>query len=803
MKPIRLLIVEDEFIVASDLEARLCHLGYEIAGKADTGPAAIESAAATSPDLVLMDIRLKGEMDGIAAAKQIRSKLRLPVVFLTAYADDSTLQRAKAAEPYGYILKPFEDRELRTIIEIALYKHETEREIQRSNRLYAALSQINETIIRTTSREELFEKVCLISCETAGFKLAWVGWLDRATQAVVPVSRSGRGAGYLDHVQIYADDRPEGRGPVGDCIRTGEISVCNDFLNDARSAPWRDHLQTFGLRAAAALPLRFRGEIRGALVIYGDEADVFRNKEVALLHEAAADISFALDHLEQEERMRESEAKWRSYMENAPVGILVADASGQHVECNRAVEEMLGYSHEELLKTHAKDIPACPTDAAVAKHFAEIMRSGRSEGEFQLRRKNGELLWASIRALRLDGERLMGVFQDITGHRELEMELRQAQKMEAVAHLAGGVAHDFNNILAAMLMQLSLLRMRPNLDEGTRRAIDELDRAAGRGSDIIRQLLLFSRRSVISVKPLNLQNILEALIKMLRRLIGENIHLQLETNTPPSWVEADAGMMEQVVMNLVVNARDAMSGGGEINIAIHNTNFEATGVRDNPNRRLGPFICLSVSDTGSGMDAATRKRIFEPFFTTKEAGKGTGLGLATVHGIVAQHRGWLEVESEIAVGTTFHVYLPACPAPPVESVEASPAQPIPRGSEDVFLVEDDPDVRRAVRQTLLALGYRVHEAADGPEALKLLQTQDLPVKLLITDMVMPNGISGLELVERVRVLKPDLQAIVVSGYSEEILKIGSLAKSGIVFLSKPFPIAVLAKAIRQSLDDKA
>jgi CheY-like chemotaxis protein len=202
------------------------------------------------------------------------------------------------------------------------------------------------------------------------------------------------------------------------------------------------------------------------------------------------------------------------------------------------------------------------------------------------------------------------------------------------------------------------------------------------------------------------------------------------------------------------------------------------------------------------MDAATKKRIFEPFFTTKEAGKGTGLGLATVHGIVAQHRGWVEVESEISVGTTFRVYLPSCPAPSAQSPEALPAQRIPRGSEDVFLVEDDPDVRRAVRQTLRALGYHVHEAVDGPEALKILQSQDLPVKLLITDMVMPNGISGLELVERVRILKPGLRAIVASGYSEEILKIGSLAKSGIIFLSKPFPIAVLANAIRQSLDDK-
>ena len=407
-----------------------------------------------------------------------------------------------------------------------------------------------------------------------------------------------------------------------------------------------------------------------------------------------------------------------------------------------------------------------------------------------------------MRALKLDGERLLAVFQDTTRHRQMEMELRQAQKMEAVAHLAGGVAHDFNNILAAMLMQLSLLHLKPNLDEETRRALIELDTAAWRGADIIRQLLLFSRRSVMTIKPLNLQKVLTELIKMLKRLIGENIQLLFETEPTPLWVEGDSSMMEQVLMNLVVNARDAMPNGGKITIAVRNATIDDASAAQNPQRRAGEFICLSVADTGCGMDAATKKRIFEPFFTTKEAGKGTGLGLATVHGIVTQHHGWLEVESEPAAGTTFRAYLPVCP-PSTESAKVSPGQPVPTGNERILLVEDDADVRRAVRQTLCALGYQVLEASDGEEALKILQPQASSVDLLMTDMVMPNGITGLDLVEKARALRPGLRAIVASGYSEEIVKMGSLAKSDIIFLAKPFSIDVVANTVRQSLDRKA
>jgi nitrogen fixation negative regulator NifL len=918
----RIIIVEDEFIVASDLENRLVSLGYDVVGRADTGDGAVETCASARPDLVLMDIRLKGEMDGIEAARIIRERFGAPVVFVTAFADESTLERAKEAEPYGYILKPFENRELRTIIEIALYKRKSEQEIQRLNRLYAALSQINETIIRAESRADLFENVCRVATETAGFKLAWIGALDPKTLAVQPVATSGEGREYLNEIRVIAKDCPEGKGPTGTCARTREACVFNDFFNDPRTAFWRDATVKYNIRSAAALPLLFNKKVYGVLTVYGDEPDVFQEEEMSLLREAAADISFALDHIEQQvqlrklaaaveqspalilitdaagnieyvnskfekvtgygadfavgrnprflksgktspeeyrrlwetitagrewrgefhnrkksggfywestsispiidadgkithflsvkediteqkrtqEELRKSEAKWRSYLENAPVGILVADATGRHIEANHTMEKMLGYPPGGILGTSIQDMLVDPHDKTVAEHFAELRRNGFAAGEFQLLRKNSESIWVSIRAMELGDGRLLGVFQDITRSRQLESDLRQAQKLEAVARLAGGVAHDFNNILAAILMQLSLLQMRPDLDLETKEMLKELDSAATRGSSIVRQLLLFSRTSTMSVKPVDLNSVFAQLLIMLRRLIGEDVKIEFDPGVEPHWVDADVVMMEQVVMNLAVNARDAMPRGGRIKIAVSSVNMGESSCAGNPNRRPGRFICLATSDTGCGMDAATMKRIFEPFFTTKEPGKGTGLGLATVHGIVAQHKGWIEVESKVGQGTTFLVYIPACDAPTEATFDTDRSTALPRGNECILLVEDEPSVRRSAAQTLRVLGYAVHEASDGKAAIELWNEKNLRVDLLLTDMVMPNGINGLDLIERLRTLEPGLKAILFTGYSEDIAKRGAIEMPGVTFLAKPCRAVVIANTVRNALD---
>ena len=416
----------------------------------------------------------------------------------------------------------------------------------------------------------------------------------------------------------------------------------------------------------------------------------------------------------------------------------------------------------------------------------------------------GKHLWTEVRGLgRLDeGDQdfVMGTFQDVTERKVLETQLRQAQKLEAVGQLAGGIAHDFNNILAAIMMHLGLLQMNSSLDEETRHALEELDAQARRAAGLTRQLLMFSRRSVLAVKPLDLNAVVVNLLKMLRRLIGEQIDLRFDGKSALPLVQADEGMMEQVLMNLVVNARDAMPKGRRLTIGTTVADVGAVHAAANPNRRAGSFVCLFVSDTGCGMDAETLKRIFEPFFTTKEPGKGTGLGLATVHGIVAQHKGWVEVESEIGGGTTFRVYLPAAAQLQVETAPVPPSEPVRRGKETVLLVEDELPVRQVVGQSLRALGYQVHEAGNGQEAMSFWQTHGAQVDLLLTDMVMPEGMTGLELAEQLQALKPGLKAIISSGYSAEMVEAGVPTKAGIVYLPKPYATSVLANVVRDCLD---
>ncbi len=402
---------------------------------------------------------------------------------------------------------------------------------------------------------------------------------------------------------------------------------------------------------------------------------------------------------------------------------------------------------------------------------------------------------AAGRAVRMEGTTL-----DITERKLLEDQLRQAQKMEAVGQLAGGVAHDYNNILTAMLIQLGLLLDDAHLAPETKSSLRELEHMAERATNLTRQLLMFSRRQVIQVKPVDLNDVLANLLKMLRRLLGENISLEFTGRTAPLWVEADAGMMEQVVTNLCLNARDAMTPkGGRLTIDAHIVELGAQAAWEKPEARPGTFVCLSVADTGIGMDAATLQRIFEPFFTTKEIGKGTGLGLATVYGITKQHRGWIEVTSRVGQGSIFRVYLPALSgAPPVESESAHPE--IKRGSETILLVEDEPLVRQMAAMSLRWHGYRVIEATDGQEAIRLWEQHAKEIDLLFSDMVMPGGITGLELFRRFKQTKPALKAIVSSGYSLELATSNTPTGPDIAYLSKPYQITTLGIAVRKCLD---
>lgn len=1272
----RILVVEDEVIVAYDLEQRLLEMGYAVAGLAFGGEEALALAGRLKPDLVLMDIHLRGHDDGITTAIRIRQQFQVPILFLTAYAEEILLQQAKRAQPYGYILKPFQSQELRSAIEIALDKHQAELEIMRLNRLYAALSQINQMITRIEERETLFQQACRLLVQFGGFKGAAILRKQETREDLIPISWFTEG---IEEVTVTAADfeSADRAGNSPTALRSGKTVLWESpALNGpAKSLPadaWE-----LEKHISASVPLKVRESVWGVLWVQAKDQTAFQEKEVQLLEEVALDIAFALEHLEEEAARRQaeealrqkeenlrklfasmnelvvlhelirdaagqavdyrildcnqaftrvtgiardralgalasqlygtgaapflsvyaavatsgtpaqfetfyapmgkhfhisvfspapnqfatvasditaihhaenalksSEERYRRLFEEATEGIALAEVdTGTLVDCNQAFLQLTGYEKAELIGkpqsilhppepghpsvTHTfhlhrseqeghileaqlvtkqgclrtveikgrkiviggcglvqaffrditdtqryqherettltllrmlnnptstdelldritgwlrewtgceavgvrlrqgEDFPyyvthgfppqfvmaeksLCSQDASgqvrrdtcgnvvlecmcgnvLRKQFnpalpfftaqgsfwtnstSELLAStteadrlartrNRCHGEgyesvaliplrcggecFGLLQLNdhrrgrfdreliaflesiadqlaialaqrqsqtalhrnetelsalythaplmmclvdqqhricrinravlenckkaeqeliglrvGELLGciyslddprgcgsgpnclicplhlavmdslrtgqshrrvevnkvilqqgkrvklsllASVARVEVEEQSMVLVcLEDITPLREVETQYLHAQKMEAIGQLAGGIAHDFNNILAAILMNLSLLKMDCDLNSSNSETVEELEKEAKRAADLTRQLLVFSRRQVIQKQVLNLNEHLRQTLVMIRRLLGETIEINFQPGPSLCWIEADPGMVDQVIMNLCVNARDAMPRGGVISIATREVDFHPQTLSNHPAARVGRFACLQIADTGCGMDEETLQRIFEPFFTTKVAGKGTGLGLATVYGIVKQHGGWIEVESQAGKGTCFQVFWPPCTLQ-VNLLSTRRKEAAPHGGgETILVVEDEEALRGAISKLLHYAGYRVVEARNGSEGLRQWEKHRHEISLLLTDMVMPGGMSGLELAQYLRQSKPDLKIIIMSGYSPEIsCSTEQLAAEGVRFVGKPLDGLSLTQAVHQSL----
>lgn len=558
------------------------------------------------------------------------------------------------------------------------------------------------------------------------------------------------------------------------------------------------------------IPVIRDGKVR---IIFGvgNKASDYDEDDVAQMQVVANGLHVIMLERAAQNQLHRSEQRFRHLVETTYDWIWEVDATSRYTYASPKVLDLLGYAPEEVLGRTPFDLMPPEEAQRVALVFGEIAskRESFSGLENTNLHKNGRevvLETSGMPVLSEQGELLgyRGMDRDITERKRLESQLRQAQKLEAIGQLAGGVAHDFNNILAAIQMQLSLLEMKEDLDEETRLGLEDMHEGANRAANLTRQLLMFSRRSVLAMKALDLGEVIENLLKMLHRLIGEDIRLSFVRKKRLPRVEADAGMLEQVLMNLVVNARDAMprGKGGRIDIATSVVTFETAEHVYVPERRQGTFLCLSVKDTGCGMDAATLKRIFEPFFTTKEPGKGTGLGLATVHGIVAQHKGWVEVESHVGKGTQFRVYLPALAGSVEAEITETSRTSVERGQEAILVVEDENNLRRSVVQALRVLGYRVYEADNGQKAMVLWQEHKDELDLLLTDMVMPEGMTGLELAQQLQEMKPALKVIVSSGYSSEVVQSGGIKQPGIWYLPKPYEIETLSETIRACLAGK-
>jgi PAS domain S-box-containing protein len=508
-----------------------------------------------------------------------------------------------------------------------------------------------------------------------------------------------------------------------------------------------------------------------------------------------------------EAALRSSEMLFHSVWENSVDGMRLTDGSGNVVAVNDAFCTLVGMPREELEGRPFTAIRAESEQPAklleeFCRRFRERIVEKPSELRLTLRDERVITVDETSSFVELRGQPplLLSMFRDVTTQKRLEEQLRQSQKMEAIGQLAGGVAHDFNNILTVIHGHASLLQAVGGLAASATRSAQQISQAAERAATLTRQLLAFGRRQVLQLRPLDMNEVVGNMTKMLGRILGEDIALQLHYSPQPALAQADAGMMEQVLLNLAVNSRDAMPKGGLLTVKIGLVDVDARRLAEHAEASPGPFVCLTVIDTGCGIPPENMGRIFEPFFTTKEVGKGTGLGLATVYGIVKQHRGWIEVQSKRAKGTTFKVFLPQT-SERAETAARGPSLPAVRGgTETILVVEDEAPVRELVCEFLSGHGYHILQAQSGLEALQVWEASKDRIDLVLTDLVMPNQVNGRELAEKLWAEKPRLKVIFTSGYSEDVVGKDFVLHGGLNYLQKPYHPRKLALAVRECLD---
>jgi PAS domain S-box-containing protein len=610
-------------------------------------------------------------------------------------------------------------------------------------------------------------------------------------------------------------------------VRTERVSTIAQLEGALRSQPWdiilSDHAMP-GLDALAAMDLVQRlapdvpfllvsgtiGEERAVAAIKAGAYDYVPKGSLARLsgvvERALRETAERRARATAEETARRSTDQLRALHDASPVGIVTLARGGAVVTWNRAAERMFGRSVAEAT---GKPLPLDPAAAAVFDRLLQRTLQGDAVADVELDTHGpspqpGKLVvlscsTAPLRDAHGEVSGLVAVFADVTRRRELELHLHLTQRLEALGRLAGGIAHDFNNLMTAILGTSQLLIQDLADDERAEQAL-EIREAAQRAASLTKQLLAFSRRQVLQPEVLDLNVLVRDLQKMLRRLIGEHVELKTELAPDLGAVRADPGQLEQVIVNLAINARDAMPHGGVLTIRTENTPLTEPPPGEQPEVRAGDYVMLAVADTGIGMDAATRARVFEPFFTTKERGRGTGLGLATVYGIVKQSGGYIWASSAPGEGSTFRTYLPRvnAPVPDRPPERATSDRPV-EGTETILLVEDEEPVRSLARRVLAAKGYTIIAAGSGADAVAQLAAAPRRIDLLLTDVVMPR-MGGRQLAEHLTAERPGLKVLFVSGYSDDDVIERGIIQPGSPFLPKPFTPETLLQKVRDVLD---
>ena len=613
---------------------------------------------------------------------------------------------------------------------------------------------------------------------------------------------------FVDEQDPTPAPKPLGRGLTEYVLRTGEPLLATPAVFEEMVR--RGEVELIGAPSLdwLGVPLKSGSLSIGVLVVQSYSENVrYGERDREILKFVSQQLATAIEHKRYEEALRRSEARYRSLILSAVFGIYRCTLGGRFLDVNPALISMLGYdSVEEVLKLDARrEVYVNPQE--IERLTEEYRRSGGLNGvEVQWKHKDGHTI-----TVRLSGraasspeeqeEVLELIAEDITERRQLEEQFRQAQKMEAVGRLAGGVAHDFNNLLMVINGYTEVLLEQLEAGGEMQQKVQAIQQAADRAATLTRQLLAFSRKQLLELKVVEVNKVIGDMEQLLRPLIGENIELVTRLSSEAGRTRADASQLEQVIMNLVVNAKDSMPAGGKITIQSSSVTVRAnTG--EHRFIQPGRYAVISVADSGHGMDKETQCRIFEPFFTTKEKGKGTGLGLSTVYGIVKQSNGYVFAESRIGVGSTFYVYLPRVEDTLEELDTVAMPESEKGGCETVLLVEDEESVRELVRVTLGSRGYKVLEAENGECGLRLAEETKERIDILVTDVVMP-GIGGRELAKQLLAMRPGICVLYLSGYTEDAIVTEGVLGPGTAFLQKPFTLQNLIKKVREVLRSKA
>jgi PAS domain S-box-containing protein len=672
-------------------------------------------------------------------------------------------------------------------------------ERKRAEQLQSALYRIADKANTTDDLPTLYQAIHGIVGELMYAKNFYIALYDTATaQLTFPYA--------VDEADTFSETPvPMGRGLTEYVFRTGHPLLATPQVFDGLVSHGEVELVGANSVDWLGVPLKTGSTTFGVLVVQSYTEDVrFGEREEEILTFVSQHVANAIERKRSQEALRHSEQRYRSLVQSAVYGIYRSSLEDRFVAVNPALVAMLGYDSEDQLLglKLSRDVYAEP---GVRDRLIQQYRStGRVESvEVKWKRKDGKIITVRLSGAVLnpsgDTEGFEMIAEDVTERRVLEEQFRQSQKMEAVGRLAGGVAHDFNNLLTVIQGYTDLMLDQFGKADPLRAEMEEVQKAAERAVSLTRQLLAFSRQQMMVARVLDLNSVVTNMEKLLRRLLGEDVELTTTLEPALGRVTADPSQVEQVIMNLAVNARDAMPRGGKLTIETASAELDDTFAREHPSLKGGPCILLAVSDTGAGMDAETQSRIFEPFFTTKELGKGTGLGLSTVYGIVKQSGGDILVYSEIGVGTTFKVYLPRADQA-AEAPHVSPALTEQgRGTETVLLVEDEDGVRALARKVLHKGGYTVLEARNGGEALLTCERHPGPIELLLTDVVLAQ-MSGHELAQRLLPLRPGMRVLYMSGYTDEAVVRHGVLSAGTAFLQKPFSAEALTTKVRQVLD---